>query len=282
MMLLHITLLVFAGFVASYIARLLANQLPRRLQRTWILESCELLSIPSDKWLAMGSVNKGRSLQCERCHHPLGYKSTIPLLGNFWPRRCPNCQRVALPLIYLVADIFLCFTPYLCEHYYGISIKATLLLFLTVILVVLFIIDYLHQLLPDQLTLLLLWVGLCTSTIHIFVSPNQAIFGAVFGYLFFYLLSKVFYLITKREGMGYGDFKLLAALGAWVGWMMVPVLIVLASVLSLLTAIYFVVTKQALNKMFPFGPYLAISGWITFLYGDTLNHWYLNMVGFMT
>jgi leader peptidase (prepilin peptidase)/N-methyltransferase len=132
------------------------------------------------------------------------------------------------------------------------------------------------QLLPDNMTLPLIWLGLILNTFNTFTSLESALWGAIFGYLSLWSVYQLFKLLTGKEGMGYGDFKLLAALGAWFGWQSLPIIILVSSVVGAIIGIGMVVIKgKDKNIPIPFGPYLAIAGWITLIWGDKLKHFWL-------
>jgi leader peptidase (prepilin peptidase)/N-methyltransferase len=147
-------------------------------------------------------------------------------------------------------------------------------------LIALTMIDMDHQLLPDDITLPLLWLGLLFNLSATYVSLPDAVIGAIMGYLSLWSLYWVFKLITGKEGMGYGDFKLLAALGAWMGWQALPMIILLSSLVGAVCGIALMVIKRRGKDIpIPFGPYLAMAGWLVLLWGDTLMSRYSSALG---
>jgi leader peptidase (prepilin peptidase)/N-methyltransferase len=151
---------------------------------------------------------------------------------------------------------------------------------LTWILIALTFIDLDHQLLPDKLTLSLLWLGLIFNLFSTYASLNDAVLGAIIGYLSLWSIYHLFRLITGKEGMGYGDFKLLGALGAWLGWQALPLIVLLSSFVGAFVGIALILFKQHGRDIpIPFGPYLAAAGWITLLWGDMLTQSYFKMAG---
>jgi len=143
-------------------------------------------------------------------------------------------------------------------------------------LIALTMIDFDHQLLPDSITLPLMWLGLLASLIPVFVSPTQAIMGAAAGYLILWVVFHVFLLVTGKHGMGFGDFKLLAALGAWFGWEVLPMIILLSSLVGAFVGIALILLKGRSKEIpIPFGPYLAAAGWIAMLWGGSMQTFYL-------
>jgi leader peptidase (prepilin peptidase)/N-methyltransferase len=156
-------------------------------------------------------------------------------------------------------------------YYYGAQLNAIYALFFSVVLIALAGIDVKEKLLPDQITLPLLWVGLIANLNGFFVPLSEAVIGAIAGYLVLWSVYWVFKLITGKEGMGYGDFKLLAALGAWLGWQMLPLIILVSSAVGAIIGILMIVVGgKDRNLQIPFGPFLAAAGWIALIWGDKI------------
>ncbi|WP_323971862.1 prepilin peptidase [Aeromonas hydrophila] len=213
---------------------------------------------------------------CPHCGHAITAMENIPLLSWLWLKgRCRACQApisARYPLVELLTALLslvvaATFPP-------DWSLLAALLL--TWVLVALTFIDLDKMLLPDQLTLPLLWGGLLFNLAGGFVPLADAVIGAMAGYLVLWSLYWAFKLLTGKEGMGYGDFKLLAALGAWLGWQALPIVLLLSSLVGAFIGIGLILLRNHhQNKPIPFGPYLAIAGWIALLWGDTITRWYL-------
>ncbi|MGL6537382.1 prepilin peptidase [Aeromonas hydrophila] len=213
---------------------------------------------------------------CPHCGHAITAMENIPLLSWLWLKgRCRECQApisVRYPLVELLTALLslvvaATFAP-------GWGLLAALLL--TWVLVALTFIDLDKMLLPDQLTLPLLWGGLLFNLAGGFAPLADAVIGAMTGYLVLWSLYWAFKLLTGKEGMGYGDFKLLAALGAWLGWQALPIVLLLSSLVGAFIGIGLILLRNHhQNKPIPFGPYLAIAGWIALLWGDTITRWYL-------
>ncbi|OSP51837.1 prepilin peptidase [Aeromonas hydrophila] len=213
---------------------------------------------------------------CPHCGHAITAMENIPLLSWLWLKgRCRECQApisARYPLVELLTALLslvvaATFPP-------GWGLLAALLL--TWVLVALTFIDLDKMLLPDQLTLPLLWGGLLFNLAGGFVPLADAVIGAMAGYLVLWSLYWAFKLLTGKEGMGYGDFKLLAALGAWLGWQALPIMLLLSSLVGAFIGIGLILLRNHhQNKPIPFGPYLAIAGWIALLWGDTITRWYL-------
>ncbi|MDX7776866.1 A24 family peptidase [Aeromonas hydrophila] len=213
---------------------------------------------------------------CPHCGHAITAMENIPLLSWLWLKgRCRECQApisARYPLVELLTALLslvvaATFAP-------GWGLLAALLL--TWVLLALTFIDLDKMLLPDQLTLPLLWGGLLFNLTGGFAPLADAVIGAMAGYLVLWSLYWAFKLLTGKEGMGYGDFKLLAALGAWLGWQALPIVLLLSSLVGAFIGIGLILLRNHhQNKPIPFGPYLAIAGWIALLWGDTITRWYL-------
>lgn len=161
--------------------------------------------------------------------------------------------------------------------HFGPSWQFVFASILTFVLVALTGIDLDEMLLPDQMTLPLLWLGLIINLNHIFASPTDAIIGAAAGYLSLWSIFWLFKILTGKEGMGYGDFKLLAVFGAWLGWQMLPLVILLSSLVAAVVGITMIVSKRLKQgNPIPFGPYIAAAGWIALLFGQQIVDWYLS------
>lgn len=215
--------------------------------------------------------------QCPQCGQQIAWFDNLPVLSFLLLRgRCRGCrQRISLryPLIELICGVLGGFIA----SQFGVSLDTLALVSFTLVLVSLTFIDVDHYLLPDQLTLGLLWLGLAYSLISPFTSPQSAILGAIFGYASLFSIYYLFKLLTGKEGMGFGDFKLLAALGAWCGYQQLLIVILLSSAVgAVLGVLAIMLMKRDHNQPIPFGPYLAVAGWITLLYGDAITHWYLS------
>ncbi|MGL6513948.1 prepilin peptidase [Aeromonas hydrophila] len=213
---------------------------------------------------------------CPHCGHAITAMENIPLLSWLWLKgRCRECQApisARYPLVELLTALLSLVVA--ATYPPGWGLLAALLL--TWVLVALTFIDLDKMLLPDQLTLPLLWGGLLFNLAGGFAPLADAVIGAMAGYLVLWSLYWAFKLLTGKEGMGYGDFKLLAALGAWLGWQALPIVLLLSSLVGAFIGIGLILLhNHHQNKPIPFGPYLAIAGWIELLWGDTITRWYL-------
>jgi leader peptidase (prepilin peptidase)/N-methyltransferase len=217
--------------------------------------------------------------RCPHCGHLIRWYENIPLLSYLALRgKCSRCgAHISLryPAIELLTGLIGAFIGW----QFGLGMTGIALLLLSWTLIALTFIDIDHQLLPDRLTLPLLWLGLLLNSFSLFTTLEHAVYGAAAGYLVLWSVYWLFKLLTGKEGMGYGDFKLLAAIGAWGGFEVLPLTILLSSVVGVVLGVTLMALRrhQMANPL-PFGPYLAIAGWIAILWGDQLNHWYLSLL----
>ncbi|TNI22733.1 prepilin peptidase [Aeromonas dhakensis] len=266
---------LFSLMIGSFL-NVVIHRLPIMLEREWQAEYLSYFN-PETQLQQEERYNLmvPRSA-CPHCGHAITAVENIPLLSWLWLKgRCRECQApisARYPLVELLTALLslvvaATFPP-------GWGLLASLLL--TWVLVALTFIDLDKMLLPDQLTLPLLWGGLLFNLAGGFVPLADAVIGAMAGYLVLWSLYWAFKLLTGKEGMGYGDFKLLAALGAWLGWQALPIVLLLSSLVGAIIGISLILLRNHhQNKPIPFGPYLAIAGWIALLWGDTITRWYL-------
>lgn len=274
------------GLLIGSFLNVVIHRLPIMMEREWKQECIEyfpqLRGDPEVK-KELESLNKPFNLntprsRCPKCNTQIRAIDNIPVVS--WLLLKGKCQQCANPISARYPAIEL-LTAALCVViglYFPASWYGFALLFFTFTLVSATFIDLDTMLLPDQLTLPLMWGALVLSLFQISpVSLYDAVIGAIAGYLFLWTLFWAFKLLTGKEGMGYGDFKLLAALGAWLGWQQLPLIILLSSVVGLVFGlIQLRLQKKGIEKAFPFGPYLAIAGWFCLIWGNDLTSWYLN------
>ncbi len=214
--------------------------------------------------------------RCPHCAHKIKWFENIPLLSWVMLRgRCSDCK-AAIGLRYPIIELVTALLSGLVIYHFGVTEAGLSALVLVWTLIALTGIDFDTQLLPDRLTFPLAGLGLAVNSQSWFVSPTESIWGLLLGFLSLWVVVKVFYLITKKHGMGQGDFKLLAVLGAWLGPLMLPLIILLSSLLGSVVGII-LMKKQGESKPFAFGPYIAIAGIIALLYGSDIVSWYLGM-----
>lgn len=217
---------------------------------------------------------------CPQCKHPIGALENIPVLS--WlvqGGKCKHCG-VRIPLRYPATELVTALLSMLVVSHAGFTWLSLALLVLTWTLIVLTLIDFDHQLLPDDMTLPLLWLGLLVNSQGWLTDLESAVFGAMGGYLILWAVYWGFKLLTGKEGMGYGDFKLLAALGAWLGWQALPQIILLSSFVGAFVGIVLMVLrKQDRSTPIPFGPYLATAGFISLMWGDAVTDTFFRVFG---
>ncbi len=216
---------------------------------------------------------------CPHCGHAIGALENIPLLSWLWLRgRCRACAApisARYPLVELLTALL---SVVVASRLPAEPVLLAYLL-LTWVLVALTFIDLDKMLLPDPLTLPLVWAGLLVNLLWQRVPLADAVIGAMAGYLVLWSLYWAFKLLTGKEGMGYGDFKLLAALGAWLGWQALPLILLLSSLIGALVGLGLIALRRHQHgNPIPFGPYLALAGWVTMLWGNEIGAWYLRMV----
>ena len=213
---------------------------------------------------------------CPHCGHAISSIENIPVLSYLAIRgHCVGCKAPISPRYPLIELVTALISAALVWHF-GSGLAGIASLVFAYFLIAMGMIDFDTQLLPDDLTLPLLWLGLIVNSQGVFCSLESAVFGAVIGYLSLWSIYWVFKIITGKEGMGYGDFKLLAALGAWCGWTGLPAIILLSSLAGALIGLFLIwITKRSRNVPMPFGPYLAIAGLIALPFGSALTDYYL-------
>ncbi len=268
------------GLVVGSFLNVVIYRLPVMLERDWRAQCAEFLNssanpAPAEKF----NLATPRS-RCPQCGHAIRAYENIPVLSYLLLRgRCSACSvKISrrYPAIELVSGILSAAVAW----HFGLTVAGAGALLLTYILITLTMIDFDHQLLPDTITLPFLWLGLLLSVFDIFAGMQSSIIGAIAGYLILWTVYQVFKWMTGKEGMGYGDFKLLALLGAWMGWQALPAIILLSSLVGAVVGISLIVfTRRDRHIPIPFGPYLAAAGWIYLLWGTQLNAAYLHWSG---
>lgn len=214
--------------------------------------------------------------RCPHCAHKIKWYENIPLISWLVLRgRCSECD-AKISMRYPIVELITALLSALVIYQFGVNATGLSALILVWTLIALTGIDFDTQLLPDRLTFPLAGLGLAVNSQSWFVSPTQSIWGLLLGFLSLWIVVKVFYLITKKHGMGQGDFKLLAVMGAWLGPMILPLIILLSSLLGSIVGII-LMKRHGESQPFAFGPYIAMAGIIGLLYGSDIVNWYLNM-----
>lgn len=275
---LFVVLVGLLGLIIGSFLNVVIHRLPRMLEREWQAHCTELAGAAAAESEPYNLIVP-RS-RCPHCGHAIRALENIPLLSYLALRgRCHACHaRISprYPLIELLTGLL---SAWVAWHFgYGWAALGALLLTWT--LLPLTAIDLEHQLLPDKLTLPLLWLGLAFNLGHAFTDLPSAVIGALAGYLSLWCVFHVFKWATGKEGMGFGDFKLFAALGAWLGWQMLPAIILLAAATGAVVGIGLILTRRLQQGVpMPFGPFLAAAGWIALLWGHQLTDAWLNFSG---
>jgi leader peptidase (prepilin peptidase)/N-methyltransferase len=273
------TTVVILGLVMGSFLNVVIHRLPVILRNTWSRQCRELLDPEYNEESAAEqpyNLLKPAS-HCPACGHRIRVYENIPVASYLFLRgRCAACHARISPRYPLVEICTAVLSLVTAMHFGGTGQTMAALAF-TWVMIPLCVIDYDTQLLPDCLTLPLLWAGLGLSLAGIFVDSQTSIIGAISGYLCLWAVYHIFKLATGREGMGYGDFKLLAAIGAWVGWQALPVVILFSSVVGAATGIFLILVKgRQRGQPIPFGPFLASAGWISLLWGQNILDLYLH------
>lgn len=273
-----LTLAAVLGLIVGSFLNVVIYRLPLMMQREWRVQCAELLEQPCAPEPAFNlAVPASR---CPHCERPVRILENIPVLSYLWLRgRCAGCQQTISPQYPLVEATSGLLALIVVWHF-GFSVQAAAALLLTWALLALSMIDFKHQLLPDDITLPFLWLGLGLALYGVFTDLESSVIGAMAGYLSLWSVYQAFRLLTGKEGMGYGDFKLLALLGAWQGWQQLITIIIVSSLVgAVLGSLLIVLRGQDRSQPIPFGPFLATAGWITLLWGDAINRLYLGWLG---
>jgi leader peptidase (prepilin peptidase)/N-methyltransferase len=268
---------VVAGLMVGSFLNVVIHRLPKMLERQWRAECAELAGGTPLAPVARYDLAVPRST-CPKCGSKITAAQNIPLVSYLVLRgRCANCREPISPRYPVVEAVSGALAGYVAWRY-GLSSALFGALIFTWAMIALTFIDLDTFYLPDSITLPLLWAGLLFNTGATFIDLRSAVIGAVAGYLALWSVFWAFKFATGKEGMGYGDFKLLAAIGAWLGWKMLPLVILLSSVVGAVVGIALIVfAKHAREKPIPFGPYLAVAGLIALFWGEQINRRYLDL-----
>lgn len=269
------------GLLVGSFLNVVIHRLPKMMERDWQAQCAELSNEPTagsnhaEQTAPTYNLVVPRSA-CPACSHQITAIENIPVISYFALRgKCRGCG-TKISARYPAVEALTAVLSGLVAWHFGFGLAGCSALLLLWALVALTFIDADTQLLPDSITLPLLWLGLIVNLNHGFTDINSAVLGAIFGYLSLWSIYWLFKLITKKEGMGYGDFKLLAALGAWLGWQKLLLIILLSSVVGAVVGIVLIIlARLGRNVPLPFGPYLAMAGFIALLWGDGIMKSYL-------
>lgn len=266
------------GLLIGSFLNVVIYRLPIIMQRGWRKECREYLELDQEP-LEVFNLSLPLS-RCPNCNTPIKSYQNIPVFSHVFLRgKCASCA-CHISLRYPSIEALTALCSMLVAWHFGCTEQAAFALLLTWALIALIFIDVDHLLLPDSITLPLMWVGLCLSLFNVFTDTHSSIIGAACGYMALWTVFQLFKLVTGKEGMGFGDFKLLAVFGAWIGWQYLPIIILLSSLVGAVIGVSMIVfSKHERNTPIPFGPYLAIAGWLALLWGNDINKLYLSTFG---
>ncbi|GLX85895.1 type 4 prepilin-like proteins leader peptide-processing enzyme [Thalassotalea loyana] len=272
---------VFSLMVGSFL-NVVIYRFPKMLEKEWYNDCREFLgdevkNIPKRKFPELTLAKPDSS--CPNCNHKIRFYENIPVISWLWLRgKCSNCK-INISSRYPIIELATALLSVAVSYHFGPTWTSFWVILLTWYLICLTMIDFDHMLLPDQLVYPMLWLGLLVNIDGTFISLSDAVIGAVAGYMSLFSVFWVFKLLTGKEGMGHGDFKLVAMFGAWFGWQLLPLHILMASVVAAVIGLSLIAFKQhSREKPIPFGPYLAVAGWITLLWGNDIWQWYLGFI----
>lgn len=264
--------------VGSFL-NVVAYRLPLIMEREWKGQCRELLELSEEDNGDSISLSRPRSA-CPKCGHQITAWENIPVISYLILKgRCSECKE-SISIRYPLVELATALLSLVVAWHFGFGWQTAVAVPLTWALIALTLIDFDHQLLPDSIVLPALWSGLLISLFGVFADTHSAIIGAIAGYLSLWTIFQLFKLLTGKEGMGYGDFKLFALFGAWLGWQSLIQILLLSSVVGAVVGISLILFRDRdRNIPIPFGPYLATAGWISMLWGDQINAAYLNWAG---
>ena len=276
-------LLTFAGLLGLVVGSFLnvvIHRLPKMMDAEWRSQCAEVLEgIPPPAPPEPYNLAVPRS-RCPDCGHQITTLENVPVFSYLALKgKCSECGR-RIPLRYPLVELLTGLLSVMVVWRFGMSIPAGGALLLTWALVALSFIDFDTQLLPDSITLPFLWLGLAFNLAGTYTTIQASVVGAIAGYLTLWSVYHLFRLLTGKEGMGYGDFKLLALFGAWLGWSAVPLIVLLSSFVGAIIGVGMIALRgHDRNIPIPFGPYLAMAGWIALMWGNQLMDAYLGVSG---
>lgn len=269
-----IVIAILSLFIGSFL-NVVIYRLPRMMEQTWSEECRIYLGLKPHTDIEKISLYLPFS-HCPQCKKIIRPWHNIPILSYLWLRgSCAYCQ-ARISIRYPLVEALTCLVSVYVAWKFGFNWLTLAALLFTWIAICLTFIDLDYHLLPDQLTLSLLWLGLFFSLYGLFCNSHDAILGAIAGYFIFGCTQWIFAWATKKTGMGQGDFKFLAAFGAFLGWQMLPLIILLASISGVIFSLtHMLIKRNFKSRPLPFGPYLALAGWVAMLWGNEIMHYYL-------
>ena len=269
MTILLLILITLLGLAIGSFLNVVISRYPQMLERSWKKEAQAYLEQPVEVSESFNLATPGS--HCPKCKNKVRWWQNMPLLSFLLlGGKCGSCKAKISWQYFIIELITGGLTLWAAIHF-QMDRQLLWALILIWFLIPMATIDLNTKLIPDNMVLPLLWLGLILNTQHIFVSLSQAVWGAVAGYLFLWVVAKLFKLLRKKDGMGHGDFKLLACLGAWFGVQLIPAILMIAVILSLIVSIILLASgKLKMQTLIPFGPFLALSVWLALMWGNQL------------
>jgi len=273
----YLFVLIIGLLVGSFL-NVVIYRLPLMMQREWRSDCREFLELPADDQPEKLNLMLPRS-RCGHCGHQITALENIPLISYLLLKgQCSACK-THISIQYPLVELFTGIISVIIAWHFGVSLQTLFALILSWSLIAASGIDLGHKLLPDSITLPLLWLGILLGYFSVFIDLESSVIGAIAGYLSLWSVYITFKLITGKEGMGHGDFKLLAMLGAWMGWEMLFVIILTSSLVGATIGVSMILLKKTSRAtQIPFGPYLAAAGWMSLLFGEQLNKFYFSFL----
>lgn len=264
---------IFSLCIGSFL-NVVIYRTPKMMEQEW-RNDCQMLLHPEQAIIDENKISLSQPAStCPKCHSLIRWYQNIPVISWLLLRgKCGQCQN-PISIRYLFIELLTAVCALTVVAVFGPTLQMLFGLVLTYVLIALTFIDFDTQLLPDRYTLPLAALGLGVNSYALYTSASSAIWGYIIGFLCLWVVYYLFKLVTGKEGMGYGDFKLLAALGAWMGPLMLPLIVLLSSLVGAIIGIILLKIRKE-NQPFAFGPYIAIAGWIAFLWGDAIMKLYL-------
>jgi len=284
---LFLSLIGIAGLLIGSFLNMLIYRLPRLLEKHWASECADFLkergeAIPSTLNTTAHSMPFNLAVpksHCPQCKTPLRLWHNIPLISYLLLKgRCDFCGN-PIPFRYPLVEILSALTAMFAGLEFGLSTECLFICFFGWILITISAIDIETQFIPDILSQSILWVGLLLSSFEVFINSHDAILGAILGYGILWGIHTLFQMIRKKIGMGSGDFKLLAAISAWLGWQLLPFVILTSSILGLSTGLILLGYKKIRQESpIPFAPFIAITAWVAIIWGFDITHYYFQFL----
>jgi len=278
--LLFLAVIAALGLVVGSFLNVVIHRLPVMLEKNWRRECQAFLDLEpeADPGQPYNLLVPGS--HCPQCKRPIRPWENIPIVSYLMLKgRCAGCG-MPITFRYPAIEALTAVISIAVAWHFGVTWQTASALLLSWSLICLSFIDFDRQLLPDAITMPILWLGLFLSLFNLFTDSTSSILGAIFGYLCLWLVYHLFRLATGKEGMGHGDFKLLALLGAWLGWSMLPTVVLLSSLVGAVIGIAMIaIFRHDRSIPIPFGPYLAMAGWIALMWGHDINAAYMRFAG---